>query len=78
MDTTTFLKKSIGGVVQVEPALTPPPAPTEQTSFAKKPKVGGSKSKKREIPEGLWTKCPSCDGMIFDKELDENLKVCPK
>ena len=78
METTSFLKKSIGGVVQVEPALTPPPVPTEQTTFAKKPRVGGSKSKKRDIPEGLWTKCPSCDGMIFDKELDENLQVCPK
>src|SRR5437870_6287233 len=34
------------------------------------------KSKKREIPEGLWTKCPKCSTMVFDKELDENLKVC--
>jgi len=64
--------------MQVEPALTPPPANAEQTSFAKKPKVGSSKSKKREIPEGLWIKCPACDVMIFDKELDENLQVCPK
>ena len=78
MDTTSFTKKTIGGVMQVEPALTPPPANTEQTSFAKKPKVGSSKSRKREIPEGLWIKCPACDVMIFDKELDENLQVCPK
>ena len=78
MDTTSFIKKTIGGVMQVEPALTPPPANAEQTSFAKKPKVGSSKSKKREIPEGLWIKCPACDVMIFDKELDENLQVCPK
>jgi acetyl-CoA carboxylase carboxyl transferase subunit beta len=78
MDTTSFTKKTIGGVTQVEPALTPPPADAAQTTFAKKPKVGASKSKKREIPEGLWTKCPSCDAMIFDKELDGNLQVCPK
>jgi acetyl-CoA carboxylase carboxyl transferase subunit beta len=80
MDTTTFMKKTIGGVVQVEPALTPPPIAHTQTSFLKKPKIGTEKSrtKKREIPEGLWTKCPSCESMIFDKELDENLKVCPK
>ncbi len=44
----------------------------------KKPKLGGGKSKKREIPEGLWTKCKRCSTMVFDKELDENLKVCPK
>src|SRR5271169_2258496 len=81
MDTTSFTKKSItGGVTTIEPALTPPPATTTQTTFAKKTKIGTgkSKTKKRDIPEGLWTKCPTCETMIFDKELDENLKVCPK
>jgi acetyl-CoA carboxylase carboxyl transferase subunit beta len=79
MDTTSFTKKSIGGVAIVEPALTPPIAHT-QTTFTKKTKIGTgkSKTKKREMPEGLWTKCPSCDAMLFDKELDENLKVCIK
>jgi len=60
----------------VEAAVTPPPQQAE-TSFVKKPKLGG-KSKKKEIPEGLWTKCPKCEAMVFDKELDENLKICPK
>jgi acetyl-CoA carboxylase carboxyl transferase subunit beta len=78
MDTTSFVKKTIGGVTQVEPALTPPPVNTHHTTFVKKPKLSTGKTKKKEIPEGLWTKCPSCDGMIFDKELDENLQVCPK
>jgi acetyl-CoA carboxylase carboxyl transferase subunit beta len=79
MDTTSFTKKTIGGVVQIEPALTPPPA-SSQTGFLKKPKIGSGKprTKKRDIPEGLWIKCPSCESMIFDKTLDENLKVCPK
>ncbi len=77
MDTTSFTKKTIGGVPQVEPALTPPSAAV-QTTFVKKQKLGASKTKKKEIPEGLWTKCPSCEAMIFDKELDENLQVCPK
>jgi acetyl-CoA carboxylase carboxyl transferase subunit beta len=48
----------------------------KNTTFAKKPKLASAKSKKREIPEGLWTKCPKCSTMVFDKELDENLKVC--
>ena len=74
MATTTFTKKSLG--FDVEPAVTPPPASTE-TAFLKKPKLGG-KQRKRDIPEGLWTKCPKCETMVFDKELDENLKVCPK
>jgi len=76
MATTSFTKKTLG-FDSVEPAVTPPPAGGD-TAFTKKPKLGGSKSRKKEIPEGLWTKCPKCDTMVFDKELDENLKVCPK
>jgi acetyl-CoA carboxylase carboxyl transferase subunit beta len=72
---TSFIKKSLG-TDAAEPAVTPPPATDHATSFVKKPKLGSAKSKKREIPEGLWTKCPKCSTMVFDKELDENLKVC--
>ena len=75
MATTSFTKKSLG-LETTEPAVTPPPASNPAPSFAKKPKLGGAKSKKKEIPEGLWTKCPKCSTMLFDKELDENLKVC--
>ena len=75
MATTSYTKKSLG--FDVEPGVTPPPAASE-TTFVKKPKLGSSKQKKKEIPEGLWTKCPKCEAMVFDKELDENLKVCPK
>jgi acetyl-CoA carboxylase carboxyl transferase subunit beta len=74
MATTTFTKKTLG-LETMEPAVTPPPA-SGNTTFLKKPKLAASKSKKREIPEGLWTKCPKCASMVFDKELDENLKVC--
>lgn len=34
-------------------------------------------NKKREMPEGLWTKCPGCGEVIFKKELEANLMVCP-
>ncbi len=77
MATIAFTKNKTLGLEIAEPAVTPPP-PSAETSFVKKPKLGGSKSRKREIPEGLWTKCPKCLTMIYDKELDENLKVCPK
>ncbi len=77
MATTSITKKSLGVETVVEPAVTPP-ANTGETSFIKKSKVGSSSSKKKDIPEGLWTKCPKCSAMIYDKELDENLKVCPK
>lgn len=29
------------------------------------------------MPEGLWTKCPDCGEIIYNKKLEENLKVCP-
>src|SRR4030095_17013438 len=35
-------------------------------------------SRKRDMPEGLWTKCRECSALIYDKELDDNLKVCHK
>ena len=33
---------------------------------------------KRDIPTGLWTKCDSCGQLIYNKALEENLRVCPK
>ncbi|MDX6766019.1 MAG: acetyl-CoA carboxylase, carboxyltransferase subunit beta [Candidatus Methylacidiphilales bacterium] len=36
------------------------------------------RTKKKEIPQGLWTKCPSCGEVLFNKELEDNLMVCPK
>ncbi len=66
------------GLETSEPALTPPSLPTEATTFTKKPRLTGAAGRKKEIPEGLWTKCPKCASMVFDKELDENLKVCTK
>ena len=34
--------------------------------------------KKRDIPEGLWTKCEECGEALYNKALEENLRVCPK
>ncbi|MYL27521.1 MULTISPECIES: acetyl-CoA carboxylase, carboxyltransferase subunit beta [Halomonadaceae] len=30
------------------------------------------------VPEGLWKKCPKCNGFLYRPELDRNLNVCPK
>ena len=67
-------KKTLG-LETVEPALTPPPA--EQEPAIQKNPIRPGTTRKRDIPQGLWTKCPECEEMIFDKELEENLKVCP-
>ena len=34
--------------------------------------------RRREIPDGLWIKCPNCNEIIYSRELEANLKVCPK
>jgi acetyl-CoA carboxylase carboxyl transferase subunit beta len=73
MATTTFTKKSLGITAAESPVKQT--ATHTETTFLKKPKLG-TRSRKKDIPEGLWTKCPKCATMLYDKELDENLKVC--
>jgi len=34
--------------------------------------------KKVQIPEGVWTKCKNCNEIIYTKEIERNLNVCPK
>ena len=43
-----------------------------------KPKYTIVKVRKKEIPEGVWTKCEECSNPIFNKTLEENSRVCPK
>ncbi|MCW9035467.1 MAG: acetyl-CoA carboxylase, carboxyltransferase subunit beta [Rhodospirillales bacterium] len=44
------------------------------TNFVR-PKLKGLVQKK-DIPDNLWEKCPSCSQMIFHRELDDNMRVC--
>lgn len=44
--------------------------------FPAKIKTDGNK--KKEIPEGLWSKCPACMAFLFRTELEKNCDVCPK
>ncbi|WP_198242919.1 acetyl-CoA carboxylase, carboxyltransferase subunit beta [methane-oxidizing endosymbiont of Gigantopelta aegis] len=34
--------------------------------------------RKASVPEGLWNKCPSCDAILYNAELEKNFNVCPK
>ncbi len=36
---------------------------------------GGSK---KSIPEGIWSKCPQCDVVLYRPEMERNIDVCPK
>jgi acetyl-CoA carboxylase carboxyl transferase subunit beta len=42
------------------------------------PKIQRSSGPKRAVPEGLWTKCPACDAVLYSTDLEKNLSVCPK
>jgi acetyl-CoA carboxylase carboxyl transferase subunit beta len=37
-----------------------------------------SGEKKRNVPEGLWTKCETCNSVLYRAELERTLEVCPK
>jgi len=34
--------------------------------------------KKRDMPDGLWVRCEDCSRMVYKKEVEEGLHVCPK
>ncbi|MBL7140783.1 MAG: acetyl-CoA carboxylase carboxyltransferase subunit beta [Planctomycetes bacterium] len=38
--------------------------------------INGRTQKKKDIPEGLWLRCPGCEEMVFRKTIEENLHVC--
>jgi len=40
------------------------------------PSIG--KNAKKNIPEGIWSKCPECNRVLYQEELERKLYVCPK
>ena len=47
-------------------------------SRGKAPKPQTEEADRLEIPGGLWKKCPSCTSIVYNRELERNLMVCPK
>jgi acetyl-CoA carboxylase carboxyl transferase subunit beta len=43
-----------------------------------KPKYTIVRVKKKEMPDGLWTKCEECGEVLYNKTLEENFRVCQK
>lgn len=33
---------------------------------------------KKNVPEGLWSKCPTCESVLYRTDLEKNQEVCPK
>jgi acetyl-CoA carboxylase carboxyl transferase subunit beta len=44
----------------------------------KRPALKTQSRKKREIPQGLWQKCPGCSEVVHEIELAQNQRVCPR
>jgi acetyl-CoA carboxylase carboxyl transferase subunit beta len=44
----------------------------------KKPKPVRMDRPRSTVPEGLWLKCEGCKEIVYSRDLDRNLKVCPK
>lgn len=43
------------------------------------PKIQRSETtNRRSVPEGLWSKCPACDAVLYTTDLQNNQNVCPK
>ncbi len=41
------------------------------------PKIKRRETAKKVVPEGLWSKCPSCEAVLYAADLDNNMHVCP-
>ena len=41
-------------------------------------RTSSSSTSKSKIPEGVWTKCTSCEQVLYTEELKRNMQVCPK
>ena len=44
----------------------------------RKPIASAAGDKPSRVPEGLWVKCPGCAELIYKKDLEKNIQVCPK
>ena len=53
-----------------------PHSTSPSDSVFPKPDYGKTPTRKKEMPEGLWTKCPGCSAYIFNKELESRQMVC--
>jgi acetyl-CoA carboxylase carboxyl transferase subunit beta len=45
---------------------------------AKTPKAVREDRPRSTVPEGLWVKCEGCKEIVYSKELERNLRICPK
>ena len=42
------------------------------------PRIKRGEGVRKSVPEGLWSKCPACEAVLYSTDLEHNLRVCPK
>jgi acetyl-CoA carboxylase carboxyl transferase subunit beta len=57
--------------------MRPPRRALDDMAIFKRPALKVSR-RKREIPQGLWQKCPGCEEVVHEIELADNQRVCPR
>src|SRR6185295_15206806 len=66
-----------------QPGLPLMSQPKEQTTMSWLEKLLPPKiqptdpAERRQVPEGLWVKCPSCESVLYKTDLEQNQNVCP-
>ncbi|NJO84697.1 MAG: acetyl-CoA carboxylase carboxyl transferase subunit beta, partial [Blastochloris sp.] len=40
--------------------------------------TSGDRQSDPQIPDNMWAKCPACGQIVYSRELEDNMKVCPK
>src|SRR6266851_10085329 len=58
--------------------MRPPLRADNSMAIFKKPAIKAQDRKKREIPQGLFQKCPGCSEVVPEIELAQNQRVCPR
>jgi acetyl-CoA carboxylase carboxyl transferase subunit beta len=53
------------------------PEPETVVPFDSSVFEGPAFRKKRDVPDGLWMRCPGCEGTLYRKVVAENLDICP-
>ena len=58
--------------------MPPPPPGLKAMAIFKRPTIRTESGRKREMPQGLWQKCPGCGDVVHEIELGQNQRICPR
>lgn len=76
-DETHGLSKEASEIFRrMNPAVFDDPNIPDEDGFFRRRDLSGFGEKKKDMPEGLWHKCPACSAVIHEFDLTENLRVC--